>query len=182
MDNTPAQTQGKPLTALACRRCDRAIAKAQNCMISGTALVLCLTCVRRFPDELHALTAPDCTVEWHNVWDHDLQLTTRAEALLMVQPEIQPKDNPHGVEVGQVWQDKDPRGGGRRIRIRALTQERAMAEVVRPSVYLVGNGHRTTAVLLAHFSPAIRRGWELIPAERATAEQGRPWDGLGGAA
>lgn len=56
--------------------------------------------------------------------------------------------------VGQVWQDNDPRTGGRRLRIVAIDGDRAVVELYTPrdGVVVVRPGRRTR-IRLRRFRP-----------------------------
>ena len=67
-----------PAPALDCHECGKRIGKRRfHCIIDNTR-VLCARCLDQ--RHLHTKYHPDCPTSWHDMYDHDIKLATRAAA------------------------------------------------------------------------------------------------------
>ena len=75
-----------PAPALRCDECGRRIGKPRfHCVVAGAHL-LCVRCLGQ--RRLHAKYHPDCPVAWHDMYDDDVSLATRAAAwFVLADPE-----------------------------------------------------------------------------------------------
>ena len=68
-----------PAPALRCDECGKRIGRRRlHFVLTDGARLLCGRCTER--RDLHAVYFPHCPKSWHDLYDHDLRLATRAAA------------------------------------------------------------------------------------------------------
>lgn len=69
--------------------------------------------------------------------------------------------NPHNVQVGQVWEDVDPRMHGRQFRVHEVGETYAVVQITRPNPYSTTAPTTKRRINLTRFTPT-RTGYRLI--------------------
>lgn len=66
-----------------CEICQHRITARRTHVVLGREHIVCVPCTGT--QDAHRLSAPDCPKAWHDGWDHEHMLATRAAALHVVE-------------------------------------------------------------------------------------------------